>query len=482
MQLGRTIRNMECWTALLAGVAACGQTSANGAPVGDDAGPGVTQDASGGAVDASNDGWPASPGADASLDASFGADASRDARFGDDAAQDAAPDAALATFVHASGTQIVDGTGKPLILRGLGLGDWFEPEGYMWNFSGSRGDRPRRINDRITELIGATAAAAFWQSWYDNFITEADVARMAELGFNSVRLAMHYGLLLPDGQTSFNEQGFQYLTNLVGWCSHHGIWVILDLHCAPGGQTGYNIDDSVNDTPDLFTTPANQDRLVMLWTEIARRFAGNPTVAGYDLLNEPLQPAFTQYDAQLWPLYQRVGKSIRTVDPNHMLIVEGASWANDWTTLGAPFDGNIAYSFHKYWNDPSQASLQAYINYRTMWQAPIWLGESGENSDDWYKQVFPECESDDIGWSFWTWKKLDGARSGPVAGPQNNPYGIPTPAGWSAIQAYVQDATQKPTAAAAQATFDQLLENIKLANCTYYSGPVCSVLGKTSCL
>ena len=358
------------------------QTTPEGstAVVGDDAGSG---EASRSAVDAPDD--------------TFCTDASFEAGFGDDAAPDAAP----LTFVHSSGTQILAGNGQPLILTGVGLGDWFEQEGYMWNFQGAYADRTSRIKAMMTDLIGADATAAFWQSWYDNFVTEADVARMAQLGFNSVRLPLHYALLLPPGQTTFNEQGFQYLTNFVEWCSHYGMYVIFDMHCAPGGQTGANIDDSADNVPDLFTTPSDQDALVTIWTEIARVFADNPTVAGYDLLNEPLGPGFPQYNAQLWPLYQRITQSIRTVDPNHMLIVEGTSnslgWADDWTTLGPPFDGNMAYSYHKYWNDPTLASIQTFLDYRTMWKAPIWMGESGENTDAWYEEVFPTAVSQGIG-------------------------------------------------------------------------------------
>jgi aryl-phospho-beta-D-glucosidase BglC (GH1 family) len=370
-------------------------------------------------------------------------------------------------FAHVDGDQLLDGANQPLLLRSMALGNWLEPEGYMWNFSGAGGDRPRRIEQRVAELIGADAAATFWKAWHDNFVAEDDIAKIHDLGFNAVRVAMNARLLLPEGQDSFDQTGFSYLTNVVDWAGKHGVYVILDMHTTPGGQTGANIDDSINDQPDLFNVPSNQDRLVKLWTEVARRFAANPTVLGYDLLNEPLAPDFSNLNDQLWPLYQRLGAAIRTVDSKHIFIVEGAQWANNWSSLQQPFDDQLIYSFHKYWDDTSSASIQGYLDSRGQWKKPLWCGETGENNNDWYKAVFPMLESNQVGWSFWTWKKLDSG---------NNPYAIPSPANWGIIQAYVSDQTQKPSAAAAQAVFDELVQDIRLANCSFNRDVVCSIV------
>ena len=370
-------------------------------------------------------------------------------------------------FVHASGLQLLDGDGNELRLRGVALGNWLLPEGYMWNFEGGRGDRARRIEARISELLGPQSAESFWRGWRDNFITEADIARISGLGFNHVRLAINARLLLPEGQDAFVEPEFAYLTKLVDWCEQHQVYVILDMHGAPGGQTGKNIDDSPNDYPELFTDPINEDRLVALWTEIASRFATNTTVLGYDLLNEPLPGEFAQHNHQLWPLYVRLGAAIRTVDPNHTLIVEGANWANNWSALDAPFDDNMMYSFHKYWDSTDQASIQGYLDRRAQWQRPVWVGESGENDNDWYREAFSLFEDNDIGWCFWSWKKLESG---------NNPYGYGAPADWWQVQNYIKDASQKPSASVAQATLDQLLVNIQLTNSWYNADPVCAIL------
>ncbi len=386
-----------------------------------------------------------------------------------EAGEDAASkDAGTVQYVHALGTALLDPNDTPLLLRGVNLGNWLEYEGYLWQFDGARGDRTRTIQQRIVDLIGASNAAAFWTTYRQTYTTEADIARIAALGFNSVRVPMTSELLLPEGQDAFDEAEFGYLENVAQWGAAHGVYVILDMHAAPGGQTGTNIDDDSDNQPDLFVDPTNQDRYVALWTEIARRFANSPAVAGYDLLNEPLpEPTWSQYVSQLWPLYQRVAKAIRAVDPNHMLIVEGANWADDWSSLGPPFDDNMAYSFHKYWDATDQSSIQGYLTNRTGWMRPIWCGESGENNDSWYQAAFPLLESNGIGWAFWPWKKFNAS---------NNPYSVNLPAGWGAIQAWVADATKpQPSAADAQATLDQLLQNIQLSACTFNKDVVCSL-------
>ena len=66
------------------------------------------------------------------------------------------------------------------------------------------------------------------------------------------------------------------MDNLVRWCRKYDVYVIIDMHGAPGGQTGANIDDSPKDQPELFSDKANQDRLVDLWVKLADRYKDDP--------------------------------------------------------------------------------------------------------------------------------------------------------------------------------------------------------------
>src|SRR5271165_3016871 len=179
-------------------------------------------------------------------------------------------------FVHTSGTAIVDGSGKPLMLRGINLGNWFEPEGYMFHLDGGP-QSPGEIEALTRELIGPEKSEAFWRAWRETYITEADINRIKAAGFNSVRVPIHWKLFDSDG-----ADGFRLMDRLVTWARKDGIYIIIDLHCAPGGQTGTNIDDS-DGYPWLYLSPEAQAHTIAVWRRIAQHYANEPMVLGYDL-------------------------------------------------------------------------------------------------------------------------------------------------------------------------------------------------------
>ncbi len=374
-------------------------------------------------------------------------------------------------FLHTRGQDMVDEGGNKVLLRGVGLGNWLLPEGYMWKF-GQAGDRPRTIEKLVSDLIGPEKADEFWLAFRKNYITEADIARIAQLGFNSVRPALNARRFLTEGENpTYVDEGFELLDNLVGWCGKHGIYVIIDMHGAPGGQTGANIDDSPNDEPGLFMDPRNQDLLVNLWVKIAKRYKDEPTVAAYDLLNEPLPGrtgAAEKYKHELEPLYKRITEAIRRVDKRHMITVEGADWANDWSVFSEPFDDNLFYQFHYYcWDRPTNLkSIERFLARRAELNAPVWVGETGEKDNAIYWGTTQYFEAHNIGWSFWPWKKMDTS---------NTPYSINKPTEWDQIAAYSRG-REKPSPEVAQRAFDELIENVKLENCVYYPDVVNAIL------
>ena len=375
------------------------------------------------------------------------------------------------TFLHTQGQDIVNENGDKIMLRGVGLGNWLLPEGYMWKF-GNEADRPRRIEKLVSDLVGPDNAKHFWSEFRKNYIAEADIQRIAQLGYNSVRPALNSRLFVTDGTpTVYSEEGFSLLDNLVKWCKANGVYVIIDMHAAGGGQTGRNIDDSANDRPELFMDQKYQDELVNLWTTIAKRYRDEPTVAGYDLLNEPLPSstgAAQMYKSQLEPLYKRITQAIRKIDSKHIIIVEGADWANDWSVFTQPFDKNMVYQFHYYcWDNPTALkSIQKYLDYRTRLNAPVWVGETGERDNAIYWATTEYFETHNIGWSFWPWKKME---------TQNTPYSIKPPAQWEAVIAYSRGG-EKPSREVAQRAFDEFLTNIRLENCTYFPDVVNSMM------
>ena len=359
-------------------------------------------------------------------------------------------------YLRTDGQKIVDGNGQEIFLRTVGLGNWLLPEGYMWKF-GVDGDRPRKIEKLISDMIDEEKAETFWQQFRQHYITEADIARIKELGFNGVRPAMNWRLFM-DKSGKFKKEGFQLIDNLLDWCKLHDVYIILDMHGAPGGQTGANIDDSPNDFPELFSKEENQELFIRLWVEIAKRYKNEPIIIMYGLINEPLPNQFAQFNNQLEPLYKRTTEAIRQVDPYHIISLEGAHWSTDFSVFGAPFDSNTVYQFHKYWSRPDTKSIQAYLDFREKFNVPLYHGESGENSLSWYWAAYQLYEDHNIGWLFWPWKKMD---------TNNTPYSIKKPDGWEKIAEYSRGG-DKPNAQDAQAILNQFLENIKLENCDYF--------------
>lgn len=372
-------------------------------------------------------------------------------------------------FLRAQGTKLVNEAGEEVLLRGVGFGSWMLPEGYMWRFPAA-GDRPRRIERMIKELIGEEKARQFWKIYYERYITEADIRQIAAEGFNSVRLPLHWRVLMEEEheQPVFKQSGLHMLDQVIEWCKHYKLYVVLDLHGAPGGQTGANIDDSGQDLPELFTNEQNRVKTVALWRMLAARYKDEPIVAGYDLLNEPLPNWFAQYNALVMPLYVEIIEAIREVDQRHMIILEGVHWATDWSIFQKKPDENIILQFHKYWNNPDTESIQQFIDKRAEWNVPIYMGEGGENNKAWYTGAFRLFEDHDISWNFWTWKKMD---------TDNSPVSINKPRDWQLLVNYLEGGN-KPDEQTADRILWEYLHNLAFEQCTYHADVVRSLLRK----
>ena len=131
--------------------------------------------------------------------------------------------------------------------------------------------------------------------------------------------------------------------------------VIVDLHAAPGGQTGVNHDDGPG-FPLTFYVPRDRQLTIALWRALAAHFRDEPAILGYDLLNEPISAYSdeTYLNPQLEPLYRDIVAAIRSVDPNHVVLLEGAEWASNFARVRPPFDANAVYTYHEFWSDPSR--------------------------------------------------------------------------------------------------------------------------------
>lgn len=368
-------------------------------------------------------------------------------------------------FLDVNGRKIVNGDGEEILLTGWGLGNWLLCEGYMWLANGyERFDRPRRIETVIEELTGKEFAADFWKRFRDNYITEEDIRYMAELGYNSVRIPLNSRLFLEEGpgETRFLEEGFRRVDDCITWCKKYGLYVFLDLHGAPGGQTGANIDDCIDDMPRLFMDQECFDKGIALWEEIARHYKDEWIVGGYDLLNEPIRPKRSQADPdvddllpRLQEFYEKAIEAVRKIDDRHLFTLEGHHWASNTSIFHKKYDEKMVIHFHRYACQPDIACYQEFLELSERLDCPLWLGETGENVPEWFTAMYPLAAELSIGYNLWPYKKM---------GKENSPCIVKKPEDWELLTDYARKG-KHPGYQKAREILETYLENIKLANC-----------------
>ncbi|WP_367117830.1 cellulase family glycosylhydrolase, partial [uncultured Chryseobacterium sp.] len=360
--------------------------------------------------------------------------------------------------------------GENIQLRGLGLGGWMLQEGYMLKTADFAGPQ-YKIREKIAELIGEDGMNEFYKAYIKNGITRQDIDFLKKAGFNSIRLPMHYNLYtLPiekeqvKGKDTWLEEGFKMTDDLLKWCADNKMYLILDLHATPGGQgNDVNISDNDKSKPSLWESEENQRKTISLWKKLAERYKDEPWIGGYDLINEPninftgKNPNGTDEmsNAPLWKLQRNITEAIRKVDQKHIIIIEGNGWGNNYNGLTPLWDNNLVFSFHKYWTNNDDAALKPILDLRKKHNVPVWLGETGENSNVWFTELIQLLDRHNIGYAFWPMKKIDN-----IAGITN----VKITPEYEQLLKYWKDGGEKPSRAFAEKALMQIAENYKFSN------------------
>jgi hypothetical protein len=365
-------------------------------------------------------------GTDDDGDTGDGGDSGGDDPDGSDRGEDSA-------WLRQDGLRILNGDDEAVTLRGINLGGWLMWEAWLWGGFGT----PTVVNSetylmrRLSDEVGEEAAETFRQEIYDTYITEADIARIAAVGYNMVRVPInHRAIEDPVRPGSLDKTGIARIDRLIDWGERHGVYIILDLHSAPGGQSDLFTADP--DDTNLWDSQANQDRTVVLWRALAQRYADEPWVAGYDLLNEPA----TFQPVELTDLYNRIITAVREVDTRHIVFVEGNFGAHILTDLGDRIidDDNLVYSFHAYSfvGRDLEEDFAAHLAFAREHNRPLYAGEYGhgelEEARYWTSRYAETPEV--VAWSPWTWKRA--AIDDTLA-----PVEIPIPDSWRRVIAAI---------------------------------------------
>jgi hypothetical protein len=260
------------------------------------------------------------------------------------------------TILQAKGLDIV-AAGRPVRLRGVNLGGWMLIEDYMIGLPWTEW----KIREQFRRLLGAESYFSFFDAYDQAFIAEADIAFLAKQGFNYVRLPFNYRCFEDDlAPGKWIERGFQQLDRAISLCRKHSIWVLLDLHAAPGAQARDQNAGSAYGETYLWEHREFLDRTVALWGEIARRYSGDSTIAGYNVLCEPV----TTNVPLLNSFYLKIIGAIREVDPDHLIVLDGNLWAKDIASLHDELfaDPQVIPALHHYYSErfPVLANVTSY--------------------------------------------------------------------------------------------------------------------------
>ncbi|MDI3320943.1 glycoside hydrolase family 5 protein [Pinibacter soli] len=379
---------------------------------------------------------------------------------------------AQSKFVTVQGKEIIGKDGKPFLIKGTNLGNWLVPEGYMFKFKNT--NSPAMIHAAIAQVIGPEEAVAFWKKFLQNYVTQKDIHFLKSIGVNSIRVPFNYRLFTKEDYLGVNDdtRGFELLDKVIKWCKAEDLYVILDMHCAPGGQTGDNIDDSFG-YPFLFQSEKYKKQTIDIWKKIAARYSKETTVMGYDLLNEPVAHYFNADSLSQYvePFYKDLVKEIRKVDKNHIMFLGGAQWNTNFKIFGQPFDSKLVYTFHKYGDQPDFGSVKRFIEFRDQFSVPIYAGETGENNDEWVMKFRKVLEENNIGWHFWPYKKMDSPK---------NIASVNKPALYDSLITYAETPRNSykdirnaaPNRKAIKQALNDYLENCKFENCVINEGYV----------
>ncbi len=317
-------------------------------------------------------------------------------------------------LLHVSGEYVLTEAGDTFYIQGVNLGNWLNPEGYMFLMPDRECNSPRLLNDMFAQMVGPDETAAFWQEFKNRYITEADIRFIASTGANTIRLPFHYALLTDNDYLGCTtREGFARLDSAVAWCQRYGLYVVLDMHDCPGGQTGDNIDDSYG-YPFLFLSEKAQAQFCSLWREIAGHYESCNTILGYEMMNEPIATYFTDdldsLNSLLEPLYVRCIDSIRSVDKRHIILPGGAQWNGTFTVFhGLMQDSNLLYACHRYGHPADESGIRDFIHFRDSLHIAMCMTETGHRPHEWLHKEAVTLRRNNIGLLWWPYKKLGGS-------------------------------------------------------------------------
>ena len=303
-------------------------------------------------------------------------------------------------------------------LRGVGLGNWLNLEHFMFGIPGT----DSQIRQAIIETYGVGKSNLFWDTYYSVYVNEEDIRYVQKCGMNHVRIPINYKLFFTD---SFEKSvAIREIDRILPYLKKYKIWGIIDLHTVPGGQNPDWHSDNHSGKDNFWLDNAAINNVVDLWGRIAEFYKNEPTIGGYDLINEPCYFS-KESEATMIDFFRKCTIAIREADTNHIIYYSGNTYSRDFSMFSENLDGNSSYTFHLYpflqipedmhsadIHQKLDESLNRDVSFKHLTedlQKPLWCGETGHplhlpNSYHALSQFISILETKQVGWALWPLK------------------------------------------------------------------------------
>ncbi|ACE82980.1 cellulase family glycosylhydrolase [Cellvibrio japonicus] len=292
----------------------------------------------------SGGGKPGSSSASSSSQVSSSLSSSSESSQGQSSSSSSSGPAEL-SLLKAQGTHWVNAAGEPVLLKGTNLGNWLVQEFWMMGQGGNGVHDQCTLEAELTERFGYEEKERLIKLFRDNWIKERDFDQLQAFGFNLVRLPILWNVIEDETQPkTLREDAWHYIDWTIAEAKKRGMYVILDLHGALGGQTP-NDHTGCSGQNHYWTNRDYQERTLWLWQQIAERYKDEPAVAAYDPLNEPWGSSAEAMAERVLELYD----TIRAIDDRHIILLHSHYGSID--VYGKPAEAgltNVAFQLHPY--------------------------------------------------------------------------------------------------------------------------------------
>jgi len=326
------------------------------------------------------------------------------------------PSTQALSLLHTSGRNIVNASNTYVHFTGFNLGGWLVMEKWMCPLdSGSIGDT-YGVLSKLDSRFGVATEQSMMKSYESSWITTTDLDNIKNAGYNCVRVPVWWGdffTLASYGDSSgWRSDAFERLDWLVSACGSRNIYVVIDMHGVVGGQSSSDDTGRANQNA-YWGNGSYQGRTAFMWWQIANHYKGNATIAGYDLINEPIG---APNSSTVWARYNDLYNTIRGVDTTHMIFMEGAYGSWNWSMLPAPSTygwTNVVYEMHEYNPNNVTGGAQNQVNdfnNHASWNVPCFIGEYncyGTGKGTW-DSVIQLYNNNNLNWTMWSYKATHG--------------------------------------------------------------------------